>query len=777
MDLGRRSPSRRWALSMCGAVLGLAAVAFVWAARVPYDIAVLDYGDIASVRVVARDGSPLRTTLGASATRAEWVPLAVVSSRLVQATLAAEDRRFWHHPGVDVLATARAACNDLRARRIVSGGSTITQQLAGMLWPEPRTLGGKLREAVRAVRLEADLEKERILEQYLNRLPYGAGAQGIAAASARYLGRPPQTLSAAQAAALAALPQAPGRYARSGRRGDLLARRNRILAAMARCGWLTRAEAARASALELEFGSEPSVFAAPHFADWVLESRLPALRHAALLETTLDPELQRGVEAIVAAQTEQLRRGGMEQVAVVVQDIATGEVLSLVGSPAWDDPLAGQVNGALALRQPGSALKPFLYAQAFAAGTSPADVLADLPLHVVDGDGGDISPRNYDGRFHGPVRAREALGSSFNVPAIRLQRQLGCERVLEGLRRAGLATLGEPADYYGLGLVLGVGEVTLVDLTNAYAGLARGGVWSEPMLVRVAEDARGLPIAVPAPERSRWLDPAAAFLAADVLADDDARLPGFGVGSVLDLPFPVVVKTGTSTGYRNSWCVGFDAEHAVGVWAGNFDGTPSSGIAAANAAGPVFRQIMLRLHARGSRPWGAAPPPGWSRRRVCALSGGAPGAACATTLLEWFAPGDYEERAACAFHSLRDGRLAVDWPPEYRDWARAQGLDGDGVETALAAVAAARPPRIVSPVDGSVYFLDPRLDNRAGIRLAAQDPDPRARWFLDAAPLAADARPEPSRRAGAIFWRPEAGEHVLVLVGPGGTDRVRFSVR
>jgi len=738
------------------------------AATVTYDRRAIDDMSIASARVTARDGTPLRVTLGAAGTRAEWAALDAISPHVVQATLAAEDRRFFVHPGIDALAVARAAIGNLRAGHVVRGGSTLTQQLAGLVWPEPRTWRGKCREAVRAVRLEIDFSKREILEQYLNRVPYGPGTHGVTAASQRIFRRAPAALSAAQAATLAALPQAPDRLVRPGERARLRARRDWILAAMRRRGALTAEAHAEAVTADVTLDLAATPFAAPHFADWVLQTVPPPLRRAARLQTTLDAPLQEEVEGIVATHLAALRGRGVHEMAVVVQSIADGEIRALVGSPSWEE---SQVNGALALRQPGSALKPLVYGLAFAEGVSAADVLADVPFATLDGGGGEVAPRNYDGRWHGPVRAREALASSFNVPAVRLQARLGTAHVLDGFRRAGLTTLdAEGAEDYGLGLALGVGEVTLVDLTNAYASLARGGEWRAPVVVRAATDARGGVLAVPTPAARRWLDAASAFLVADVLADDAARVPGFGAGSILDLPFAVAVKTGTSTDYRNSWCIGFARDHVVGVWVGNFDGSSLHGLAGASGAGPVFRSVMLRLHARGERAWHAEPPPGWTRGPVCTLSGTRPGPACSTTFLEWFAPGAWERRTECTFHRWQDGVCVVEWPGEYRAWADANA----GFTVAGGARAATRSadsgPRIMSPLDGAVYFRDPRLGSASAIRFVARERSVQDAWLLDGKPVA-------TRSDGTALWAPVPGAHTLELRRQDRSHAVRFSVR
>jgi len=778
----RRVPLAVWPFGL-GALAVAFTLAVAWSARVTFDDAALAYGDVASIEICARDGTPLRVVPGGGETRAAWTPLAAISPSMIAATLAAEDRRFHHHAGIDALAVARAGWRNLRAGRIVSGGSTLTQQLAGMLWPEPRMLSGKLREAVRALRLERRLSKEEILEQYLNRAPYGNGIQGVGEAARCYFQRSPAALTASQAALLAALPQAPRRLEGTCADARLLARRTAILGEMARSGALTPAEAGRAGAAPLTLAFEKSAFRAPHFADWVLgssreatgrregapenEERVPRV---ARLVTTLDPGIQEEVERAVAAAVARDAAGDSAQAAVVVLAVASGEVLAMLGSTEWSDPHAGQVNGALALRQPGSALKPFLYALAFDRGLSAADLLADVPLHLIDEKGADVSPRNYDGRFHGPLRAREALAGSFNVPAVRLTASLGVDEALAGLRAAGLASLAADAARYGAGLALGVGEVPLLDLTAAYAGLARGGAYVEPVRLRAAFDAQGRELSDAADPREeegqtprRWCTPAAAFLTASILADDEARIAGFGTASAIDLPFPVAVKTGTSTGARDAWCVGFDRDHAVGVWLGRFDGRPLAGRSALQCAGPLFREIMLRLHDRGSRPWEAGPPPGWRPLPVCALSGGVPGRACAGTVLEWFAPDDYARRAECSFHQTIEDRAVTVWPEMYADWAREEGL------LAKAEVGApAGGPRIASPQDGSVYFLDATLGPSAAIRFAALTDGERASWELDGHALGP---------AADLLWPPVPGEHLLVLRGASGSARVRFSVR
>jgi penicillin-binding protein 1C len=743
------------------AMLGVLISIGLWAFSVPMDRSLLEYHDIASVRILDRQGVVLRTTLGDAGTRAIWTPLDRISPALIQATLAAEDKRFYHHPGVDPVATARAACTNLKARRIVSGGSTLTQQLAGLLWPEPRTFAGKAREAARALRLEVFLSKNEILEQYVNRAPYGPMIQGVGAAAQAHFHVAPDRLGPAQAATLAAMVRQPGHIDDT---RALMRRRNLILDRLERDCTLDHDEAREAREAPLTLSTRPEPTQAPHFADWVLASRPKALRDAATLNTTLDARLQSEIETIVReAEARLAGPGGPTQVAVVIESIADPQILAMVGSLDWSDANEGQVNATLARRQPGSALKPFLYAMAFDRGLSPADALADVPMHFVDADGADLSPRNFDGRYRGPVRARVALASSFNVPAVRVQERIGTERAIKGLKEAGLGGFTAGPDVYGLGLTLGVGEVTLLDLTTAYAGLARGGVFTTPRFLLHAEDARGRSLSMPRNQSDRrWCSPQSAFLVQDILADDAARTPGFGRSSVLDLPFPMVVKTGTSTGYRDAWCVGFDADHVIGVWTGNFDGSSARGAGGARSAGPIFREIALRLHAEGSRPWADQPPRGWTMRTVCALSGDRPGDACAGTVLEWFTDQQWAKRPVCTFHAWVGGHPKIIWSSVYREWAERQGLED-------ASPAALQGPRITSPVNGSVYYLDPRLGGSADIQVSAVDAGGNARWSLDGQRM-------PPREA-SFLWAPVPGEHWIEIEAPSGRDQVRFSVR
>ena len=331
-----------------------------------------------------------------------------------------------------------------------------------------------------------------------------------------------------------------------------------------------------------------------------------------MIETTLDPGLQQEAERLVAVHLQELANRNVTNAAVVSLDPRDGRIVAMVGSAGFDDAShAGQVNMALAERQPGSALKPFLYAAAFEHGYTPASMLLDVPS-TFDTPQGPYSPLNYDRRFHGPVSLRTALASSFNVPAVRTLNQLGIDTFLEMAHRVGLNTLNA-AEAYGLALVLGGGEVRLLDLTAAYGAIATEGLRVQPYAVARVLDANGRVVYEhPKPAPVRVLQADHAYLLADILSDPNARIPGFGQVTPLDTPFKAAVKTGTTTGARDNWTVGFTPNLVTGVWVGNADGSPMDDVSGVDGAGPIWRDVMSAAVGE-QRPW-LAPTPFGHRR-------------------------------------------------------------------------------------------------------------------------------------------------------------------
>ncbi|MBI2789945.1 MAG: transglycosylase domain-containing protein, partial [Elusimicrobia bacterium] len=418
-----------------------------------------------AVEVVDRYGRILRTAMPEDLYSVP-IRLEDMSPWVVVATLGAEDRRFFEHGGVDPRSVARAFLQNARAGRTVSGGSTITQQLVRALEPRPKTIAGKIGEAWKALRLERSASKRDILEAYLNRAPYGRGSRGIEAAARTWFGVPARDLTLGQAALLAGLPKCPSRCDPVKDPKAAEARRRVVLGRLLNWGWISAGDHRAARDERLGVSDRAREDLAPHFARRAL-SRGSGTRRA----TTLDAELQRELEGLAATHLASLGSHRVTNAAVIALDNSDGAVLAWVGSGSFHDAAnQGQVDGASARRQPGSALKPFAYGLAFERGASPSDVIEDAPTFAVGG----FAPRNYDESFHGPVTMRQALACSYNAPAVRVAERLGVGDLLAALRGFGFDSLDLPAERYGAGLALGNGEVTLRELAGAYAALARG---------------------------------------------------------------------------------------------------------------------------------------------------------------------------------------------------------------------------------------------------------------------------------------------------------------
>ncbi|HEU4533015.1 MAG TPA: transglycosylase domain-containing protein, partial [Polyangiaceae bacterium] len=482
------------------------------------------------------------------------------------------------------------------ARRVVSGASTLTQQLARTVERRPPGLWGKLREMAIALRIERSLSKDEILGHYLGLVAFGPRLRGVEAASEAYFGKPARDLSLAEAALLAGVARGPTLY--DPRRRPELARRrrDRVVDRMAAAGLASGDEARRAKAEALRLPPAERARDAPHFAGALLAGALgpgpgPLAARATEVESTLDGALQARVEAAVRARLGDLAGRDASAAAAVVLENEGGEIVAYVGSPdAGDEARLGANDGVRALRQPGSALKPFVYELALESlGWTPATVLPDVELHFPS-EAGDFRPRDYDGRMHGPVRLREALANSYNVPAAYAASVLGPARLLGRLRELGFASLDRPAEHYGVALALGDGEVRLLDLAAAYATLARGGTFLPPRGLRAYREPGGAWQRPPPPAPRRVLDPAATAAITDVLADPHARRAAFGDAWASE--HPIAVKTGTSKGFRDNWAVAYTRRVTVAVWVGNFDGRPMRGVSGVAGAGPIARDAL-----------------------------------------------------------------------------------------------------------------------------------------------------------------------------------------
>jgi penicillin-binding protein 1C len=702
-----------------------------------------------------RDGLPLGTLLSRDQEHTAFVPLAQVSPDFVHAIIAAEDGRYYRHGPVDVAAAARATWQMIRERKVVSGASTITMQLARMVRPGHEGIGGKMLEVWGAWRVAAGMNRDQILEAYVNRLPMGGNIYGVEAAARTYFGIPAAKLDLAQASLLAALPNDPTGLNPYDHMPDLRARQRYVLSRMVANGYLTAAQASDAADESLTLHSrDQGIIAGAHFIFYASGMLAPGTTRA---RTTLDRPLQEFVETQIRQTLAALAGHDVHQAAVLVLDNRTGDVLAYAGSADYFDDLAlGRNDGVQSLRQPGSTLKPFLYQDALESHViRPNSILDDTQAFYPIPGGELYSPSDYSDAFLGPVRVRIALADSLNVPAVRVLSLTGVSPFLDRLHALGFAHLDKPAEYYGLGLTLGSGEVSLWELTHAYLTAARAGD-EIPLRVLLSGGADGASAGAPSAAGIQIGDPSAWQLIADILSDSHARAASFGVDSMLSPPFPAAVKTGTSSDYRDTWTVGYTTDYTVGVWAGNFDGRPMRRVSGVVGAAPLWNRIMLHLHERRD-PAPFATPSALVRKPICATTGTIPGPACPAVVWEYLYPQDL----AGYYRS-----------PE-----------STAVGTARF-VAAARPIvnpphlRIVYPRDGDEFVLHAtsggsEIGDAQALELQAVAP-PRAtvRWRVNGKPLVAltanGARAVWKLRDGA--WTVEASDGAAV-------DRVRIDVR
>ncbi len=560
-----------------------------------------------SLRLVDVRGDEI-ATLGGS-----WVELAGVPAVAVSAVIQSEDEGFWDHRGVDLFGLARATWLDVRGGRF--GGSTLTMRLARMVLDTEthRSVPNKLRETVLALRLERAMNKREILEQWLNRAYFGNGAYGIDAAARLYFGKPASALSAGEATLLAVIPRAPTAYDPLVHCGETLARRDRVLDLLVARGVVDQARAVEARAQVLAPEKHVAAVAAPQLVRWLVD-QVPADVRArgGEVRTTIDLRLQLVLERRVADEVAAKRDSNLAQAGMIVLDAQTTEVRALVGAAG-----SSELNIVTRRRNPGSALKPFVYATAIEQGGSPSSIAWD----VRDTSANYFEPDS-EAPEHGPVRYREALASSFNFAAIDVLERVGIARVMTSLRTAGVAELPGSPNNYGLRLALGAAKVRLIDLAAGYGFLVKGGVVGAP---------RGIAEVI-APDGTRW-SPARAperrvfteqtsWLVMNMLSDPEARRAGFGMELPFDLPFPIAAKTGTARGFADTWAIGATREVIVGAWAGTFDGTPTHGLVGMDAAAPLVRAGMLAVSAELGRALTLpARPPGIDDVRVCADTG------------------------------------------------------------------------------------------------------------------------------------------------------------
>jgi penicillin-binding protein 1C len=763
--------------------------------------------------VLDRHGEILRLVPDRQGRKAVRLPVGPLPPTVVAAFVAAEDQRFWRHPGVDLMAVVRAAGQNLAGWRTISGASTITQQLSRLTYPGPRTYRRKFLEMVRSLRIERALGKEEILRCYLDRVPLGHNLVGVESAALAYFGQPAASLRPSQAAVLAALAKAPSALRPNGpRHYRLLSRQHWVLERMASLGFVTSQQLELARTEPLAFhgvgGDQPVFpFQAPHFLQLVLARPGAPTSPTAIVPTTLDLSLQRRVETAVRSHRTRLLRYGASQAACVVVDNRTLGVLALVGSYHYGPRQQGFNNGAAAQRSPGSTLKPFLYAQALDQGFSSAMVLEDVERRYRT-PWGEFLPANFDRSAHGPVPFREALANSLNLSAVNLLNAVGFEAFYDTLK--GLQLINHPertASHYGLGLVVGNPEVTLLQLAAAYGSLANGGVFRNLRFSPEEPMATGV----------RVFSPQAAFIISDILADPLARGRVFGGSLAMNEPYRLATKTGTSTKYRDCWCVAYSPEYTVAVWVGNFKGEPTTNLSGATAAAPIMADVVRELFG-GNKPAPFARPEGVVTLSVCAFSGLLPAPGCTHLRREIFFTGAGPTQS-CTYHRPQDPWHHLSTP--YAGWLRQRYVRGGEGRFRLAGfdenleglfpdaeekLAAAPPPQapggrvtlgpaasgrlglaqtrfpapgpgapvtIQYPLNGDHFLLQPPAEElHLTVKAACHVPFPRVTWILDGKEVGVTGPPyEVTLELGR-------GRHRLMVVSPDGIgDAVTVGVQ
>lgn len=734
-----------------------------------------------STRILDSKGRMLRLTLSGDERYRLFTPIEQVPQNVIETVLMHEDRYFRFHPGLNPMSLAKAFMTTYvnQSRRV--GGSTITMQLARMTSTRgSKTIGGKLHQIARALWLEATHSKDEILEAYLNLLPYGGNVEGLGAASLVYFGKDPKDLTLTETLSLAVIPQNPNVRGQGSASESFQVSRMKLFEE-----WVSPHPEDHDSLVDLKLpiklkGVRRLPFRAPHFTDTVLDrSRSRSWRESASLVTTLDGEMQSRLEAKIKTYVKEKSRQGIVNAAAMVIDTTSMSVRAQVGSADFfDHDIDGQVNGALAKRSPGSALKPFTYALALDQGLiHPLSLLKDTPMSF-----GGFDPENFDKGFEGPIRARDALTSSRNVPAVFLASQLKAPSLFTFMKDAGVKRLKEER-HYGLALTLGGAEVTMEELSQLYAGLANKGVFKPLRYLQNADTSSGTAL----------LSPEAAFLVLDMLRtnarDNESHLDSWARDSV-----PIAWKTGTSYGFRDAWTAGVMGNYVIVVWLGNFEGQSNPALIGRELAAPLFFQIAdaLRSEADKEPTWLDTRELNVKKVDVCALSGHLPNDHCKHRVRSWFIPGK-SPISTCDIHReikiTRAGFRACEdstgdirkevyefWPSDLLQLFRRAGIprrSPPAFESGCRASdsVAGLPPQITSPRAEVAYTL--RLDDerqpasREGIPLiAVADGDARRlHWFIGPEYVGESSPQRP------LMWKPRPGRHVVrVLDDQGRSD-------
>lgn len=721
-----------------------------------------------STFVFSRDGQLMRCFLSSDGYWRKPVKLSEISPLLVKSVIACEDRWFYYHPGFNPISIFNAAIDNIKAGKVVKGGSTLTMQIARMLEPKERTIKSKGLELLRTIQLEFHYSKDELLEIYFNLAPYGGNIEGIGAATYFYYEKNPLELTASQTALLTLVPNSPNLLRLDRNSRSLIVKRNHILKTMMDRILINETTYNEAMGEEISITRMKAPFLAAHHSQ-KLAHDFPALTE---IYSTIELGIQNICEGVASNNLSELNSKGINNIAIVVLNNSNSEILALVGSNSFFDyEKQGQVNGAIAPRSPGSALKPFIYAMGIESGyLSPNTMLSDLPVYY-----SGYSPENYDKQYRGIVTASNALKLSLNVPAVTLCSKMGLKEFYKLLKRGGLSTLNRRYFEYGLPIILGSCEVNLFELTNLYSSLARMGLYRAPKYL----------MNEPEGDTLQLFSQETSFIISDILSE--LKRPDFPSCWEFSPNIPKVAwKTGTSYGRKDAWSIGYNPEYTVGVWAGNFTGEPSPFLVGADVAAPVLFEIFEALSLKRSQHW-FEQPSGVSLRMVCGKSGKRPGDYCGTTVSELYIPGISPEMK-CDIHTeviidsctgyilcrfCAPGKPAIskvieDWDPKTATWLSKTRPLWTAIpehNPECSGASNGDRPVIVSPNEDITYFIRNHISaSQQGILLdaVAASGTQAIYWFVDGN-LYGKVKP-----GQTIFLTPNKGTHKLTCVDDQG---------
>ena len=733
----RRLTLRSRSLLIWAAIVLAMLTAIVWSIPIPAELQKSPTGTLTLLDCRGREIAQLAS---AEARTQFPIPLERMGLWLPRITVALEDRRFYEHHGIDWHALAAASARNLRSRHLVSGASTITQQLVKLATGrDRRSWSRKLYEAILAWKLEHRWSKERILAEYLNRSSYGNRRIGPEAAARAYFGKSARDLTLSEAIFLAGLPQAPTRLNPWRHPEEAGRKYARSLARLVQLGFIDRDQELLPAQPPKAEHADPSRLA-PHFVDAVV-ARNSGLHGT--IRTTLDLDLQTMVERLARSHLSALNRHDITQAAVVIIENASGAIRTMVGSENY---AVSQINGATQPRSCGSTLKPFVYLDAIDKRLlTAASLLPDTPDAIRD-EYADYDPQNYNRHYLGPVRLREALACSLNVPAVFTLSRLGARPAFYQLQKWGF-NFPQGLSDYGAGFILGNAETRLVDLAATYAGLARGGTAMRAKFLAAEHQ----PI-------TRIASTEATAIITDILCDNEARQRSFGTRSALAFEQRIAAKTGTSSGFRDAWTVGFDKEHTVAVWAGNFEGRPMRDTFAVRAATPLWATVMQELLRRDHPLDSPVENERLVRREICKATGLLPSRLSSARMSELFLAGT-EPRDDSSDHFAADGKLLL--PNAYSRWCVSRdNTIGAHVRSEF---------RITSPLPNAHYQIDPVLPaSQQMVELTAAFGGD-VNWFVNGEQISA-------RQDARFFWQLSPGEWQVRAVSRFGTSEETITV-